>query len=42
LRDIKNRARDEDMKKGQAMSKTYEQKLRLAEESKEGIIRKNN
>ena len=42
MRDLKNKARDEDLKKNQLMGKSYEQKLKLLEESKEGIIRKNN
>jgi uncharacterized phage infection (PIP) family protein YhgE len=42
LRELKNRARDEDIKKTQMMSKTYDQKLKVMDESKEGLVRKNN
>ena len=42
VRDIKNRARDEEIKRVQQLTKGYEQKLKMMDESKEGIIRKNN
>lgn len=42
LRDLRNKARDEELKKNQMLSKTYEQKLKVLDESKEAVIRKNN
>ena len=41
IRDIKNRARDEDIKRSQQMAKSFEQKLNMVEEGKEVLIRKN-
>jgi chromosome segregation ATPase len=40
LRDIKNKARDEEIKKAQYLTKSYEQKLKVVEDSKEGLNRK--
>ncbi len=40
LRDVKNRARDEEIKKAQYLTKTYEQKIKSIEDSKEGLNRK--
>jgi hypothetical protein len=40
LRDIKNKARDEEIKKAQYLTKSYEQKLKVIEDSKEGLNRK--
>jgi len=34
IRDLKNKARDEELKKTQMMSKTYEQKLKMIDDSK--------
>jgi hypothetical protein len=42
VRDIKNRVRDEEMKKINQITKNYDQKLRLIEETKETIIKRNN
>lgn len=42
IRDIKNRAREEEIKKNQTLSKTYEQRLKVLEENKEGLVRRNN
>ena len=42
MRDIKNRARDEEMKKMQQLNRQFEQKIKIIEEQKEGILRKNN
>ena len=41
IRDLKNRSRDEDMKKTQNMAKAFEQKIKMVEESKEMLNRKN-
>ena len=38
---MKNRVRDEDMKKTQNMTKSFEQKLKMIEESKDILNRKN-
>ena len=40
IRDMKNRARDEEVKKAQYLTKNYEQKLRGVEEGKEGMNRR--
>lgn len=40
IRDIKNKARDEEIKKAQYLTKSYEQKLKVVEDSKEGLNRK--
>jgi predicted DNA-binding protein YlxM (UPF0122 family) len=40
IRDIKNRARDEEIKKAQYLTKSYEQKLKLVEDGKEPLTRK--
>ena len=42
VRDLKNRVRDEEIKKIQQITKGYEQKLKMMDESKEAIIRKSN
>jgi hypothetical protein len=34
VRDIKNKARDEEIKKSQYLTKSFEQKLKMVEESK--------
>ena len=41
IRDLKNRSRDEEMKKIQNMNKSFEQKIKMVEESKEILNRKN-
>jgi hypothetical protein len=38
---LKNRSRDEEMKKIQNMNKSFEQKIKMVEESKEILNRKN-
>lgn len=40
LREIKNRSRDEEIKKAQYLTKSYEQKLKAIEDGKEGLNRK--
>lgn len=40
LRDMKNKARDEQIKKAQYLTKTYESKLKALEDGKEGLNRK--
>jgi flagellar capping protein FliD len=40
IRDVKNRSRDEEIKKAQYLTKSFEQKLKLVEDSKEGLNRK--
>lgn len=40
LRDIKNRAREEEVKKAQYLTKSFEQKLKGVEDGKEGLGRK--
>ena len=40
LRDIKNRARDEEIKKAQYLTKSFEQKVKTVEDSKESLGRK--
>lgn len=42
IRDLKNKAREEEVKKTQLLTKSYDQKLKVIDESKESIIRKNN
>lgn len=37
---MKNRSRDEEIKKAQYLTKSFEQKLKLVEDSKEGLNRK--
>lgn len=41
VRDLKNRAREEEVKKIQQMGKSFEQKIKMVEDSKQSIIRKN-
>lgn len=41
MRDLKNKAREEEIKKSQNIARSYEQKLKMIEEGKESIIRKN-
>lgn len=41
IRDLKNRMRDEEVKRIQQINRSYEQKLKMVEESKEVLIRKN-
>lgn len=41
IRDLKNRMRDEEVKRTQQMTRSFEQKLKMVEESKESILRKN-
>lgn len=40
LRDIKNRAREEEVKKAQYLAKSFEQKLKALEDGKEALARK--
>lgn len=37
---MKNKARDEEVKKGQYLTKTYDQKLKMVEDGKDGLNRK--
>jgi phosphoglycerate-specific signal transduction histidine kinase len=41
LRDLKNRAREVEIRKNQAAAKSFEQRLKVLEEGKEAILRKN-
>jgi hypothetical protein len=41
IRDLKNRSRDEEMKKIQNLQKSFEQKFKMSEEGKEMLNRKN-
>jgi hypothetical protein len=41
IRDLKNRMRDEEFKRMHQINRSYEQKIKMIEESKEVIIRKN-
>ena len=41
IRDIKNKAREEEVRKSQAIAKSFEQRLKVLEEGKEAIMRKN-
>ena len=41
IRDLKNRSRDQEMKKAQNMAKTFEGKIKMVQESKELLNRKN-
>jgi len=41
IRDVKNRAKDEEVKRVQQMSRTFDQKIKMVEDSKELLIRKN-
>lgn len=41
IRDLKNRMRDEEVKRTQQLTRSLEQKLKLVEDSKEVIVRKN-
>lgn len=41
MRDMKNRLRDEEVKRSQQITRSYEQKLKMSEESKEVLVRKN-
>ncbi len=40
LRDTKNKARDEQIKKAQYLTKSYESKMKMIEDGKEGLGRK--
>jgi hypothetical protein len=40
IRDMKNRSRDEEVKKAQFLTKSFEQKLKSVEDGKEGLTRK--
>jgi hypothetical protein len=40
IRDVRNKARDEEIKKAQYLVKSYEQKIKLAEEGKQLVSRK--
>ena len=40
LRDLKNRAREEEVKKAQLLARSFEQKLKTLEDGKEGLARK--
>lgn len=42
IRDIKNKARDEEIKRTQQLTRSFEQKLKMVEESKEVLVRKNH
>lgn len=41
IRDIKNKARDEEIKRTQQMTRSFDQKLKMVEEAKEVLLRKN-
>ena len=41
IRDLKNKLRDEEVKRTQQLTRSFEQKLKMVEESKEVLIRKN-
>ncbi len=41
IRDLKNRMRDEEVKRTQQLTRSLDQKLKLVEDSKEVIVRKN-
>lgn len=41
VRDVKNRSRDEEIKRTQQFTRSFEQKLKMVEEGKEVLIRKN-
>ena len=41
IRDIKNRARDQEVKRNQQMTRSCEQKIKMVEEAKEILVRKN-
>jgi chromosome segregation ATPase len=41
IRDVKNKARDEEIKRTQQLTRSYEQKLKMVEEGKEVLLRKN-
>lgn len=40
VRDLRNKARDQEIKKVKHLTKTFKQKLKLTEDSKEGLNRK--
>ena len=40
LRDTKNKARDEEIKKAQYLTKSYDSKIKMVEDGKEGLNRK--
>lgn len=40
IRDFKNKSRDEEIKKAQYLTKSYEQKLKMVEDGKETLNRK--
>jgi predicted DNA-binding protein YlxM (UPF0122 family) len=41
IRDIKNKARDEEIKRTQQLTRSFEQKVKMVEEGKYVLIRKN-
>lgn len=41
IRDIKNKARDQEIKRTQQLTRSFEQKLKMVEEGKELLLRKN-
>jgi predicted DNA-binding protein YlxM (UPF0122 family) len=41
VRDVRNRARDEEVKRTQQLTRTFEQKIKMVEEGKEMLLRKN-
>lgn len=41
IREVKNRAREEDLRKHQQFVRSHEQKIKVVEEAKEVLIRKN-
>jgi len=40
LRDTRNKARDEEIKKAQYLTKSFESKIKMVEDGKEGLNRK--
>lgn len=40
LRDTRNKSREEEIKKAQYLTKSYEQKMKMVEEGKDGLNRK--
>ena len=40
MRDMRNKARDEEIKKAQYLTKSYESKIKMVEDGKEGLSRK--
>ncbi len=41
VRDMKNRLRDEEVKRSQQLTRSFEQKFKMSEQSKEVLVRKN-